>query len=96
MSKLVEHAAYLVQDPEDENLVIFNIPIRINKATVEMGAIEMVAAVDGWTPEHPLSAPEFCIEIVKGLSREKVDRAIRGPALAQKNAEVDAIVASVI
>jgi hypothetical protein len=96
MSKLEEHAAYLTQDPENEGLVIFNIPIRINKSTVDLGAIEMVAAVDGWTPNHPLSAPEFCIEIVKCLSRQKIDEAIRLPALAEKNAEIDAIIASIV
>jgi len=96
MSKLVEHAAYLTQDSENEDLVIFNIPIRIAKATVEMGGIESVAMVDGWTPENALSAPEFCIDVVKNLSRQKIDQAVRGQLVAAANEQANQIVSSLV
>ena len=48
MSKLVEHAAYLEQDPNDANSVFVVLKVGLTKAAVEAGGIEIAAAAEGW------------------------------------------------
>lgn len=48
MSKLIEHAAYLEQDPLDIDSVYVVLKVGLSKAAVESGAIEIASKAEGW------------------------------------------------
>jgi hypothetical protein len=48
MSKLIEHAAYLEQDPNDIDSVFIVLKVGAKKSAIEAGAIEIAAKNKGW------------------------------------------------
>jgi len=48
MSKLLEHAAYLEQDPNDQDSVFVVLKVGVTKAAIEAGAIEIAAQAKNW------------------------------------------------
>ena len=56
-------AGILIQDPESEKRVIFNVPLYLPKIAIEGGAFELFASAYGW--EHgEKPAHEKCIDII--------------------------------
>lgn len=70
----------VIQDPDDADKVIFNVPIYIKKTAVDAGGFEAFADEYGWTPTvkdengddvaNPMSVYEKCQRIIWGFVTE--------------------------
>lgn len=94
-------SGHAIENPENSSEVILNIPIRVNKAIVQMGGLEMFAAVFNWEETidgepNPIDVVTKCQLIVKDYVKQIFDTAVRQPALRQANAQVDALLAQVV
>lgn len=91
----------LVQDPEDEGKVIYNLPIHIKKEVVLAGGFEAFASTSGWTPQveqdgvmiaNPVSSFHACNKIVwdyvKGIFKEIMLAKMREQAEQEVQAKV--------
>lgn len=94
-TKLKEHAAWLEQDPDDAEGVVFRPKIRMKKSQVEAGLIEMAALGADWAPGGGLTAAEACNKAVIGFSNDAVMRAKRKMLEQEKAAELEAFRAMV-
>lgn len=59
------------QDPNKEERVIFNVPIYIPKAAIELGGFEAFAKAYGWSPDPSgIPAHEKCVQVIWDFVRE--------------------------
>jgi len=79
MSKLVEHASYIEEDPNDIEGCFFVIRVGVKKLFVEGGYIEKLAIYRGWDEN---GSP--CEYLRVGVAGEALDDSI---ALTKKEAE---------
>lgn len=75
-------AGFLQDSPYGDDEMLFIIPIRIAKATIEAGGFEIAASGYGWKPEDGIPAPQRCINEVKQFSGRAFFE-----ALSKKNRE---------
>jgi hypothetical protein len=90
------------QDPENEDKIIYKVPIHIKKDAVEIGGFQAFAISRGWTPtipndngeqvENPISVFEACNSIVwdfvKGIFKEVMLAQLRAKAEQDAQAQV--------
>lgn len=82
-------AGAVVQDPEREDRVIFNVPIYIKKSVVNADGFEMFANGNGWTPDSEHTAIDFSVMVVWGFVRDQFRKAIKLIAEAQAEAQAN-------
>lgn len=90
VSDLIE-SGIVVQDPEQKDRVVFNVPIYIKKAAVELGGFEAFAGEYGYQAEidgeaNPVTVHQFCTEVIWNFVRD----VFKASMLAQARAQADA------
>lgn len=102
MSKVSEllESGVVVQDPEQEDRVIFNVPIYIKKAAVDLGGFEAFASQYNYQAEidgepNPISVHDFCTQIIWDFVRDVFKASMltqaRAQAEDQANAQIEAL-----
>jgi hypothetical protein len=105
MSKLIEHAAYLEQDPNDQDSVFVVLKVGVKKAAIEAGAIEIAAKAKGWQETvdelpNPITAPEgirlwLVQDSVSSLS-SALKQSCLAPAIESANAQYETLIATML
>lgn len=107
MSKLIEHTAYLEQDPNDIDSVYVVLKVGVTKTAIEANAIEIAAQAKGWQPlvgenqdPNPVSAPEHLRLWLVGDSVASISSAIKqaclAPAIEAATSQFEYILASML
>ncbi len=98
MSKLVEHAAYIEQDPNDTDSIYFVLKVGMTKAAVEAGGIETAASAKGWDETgSPCEHLRLWLvgESLKAV-QEAVTRQVRAAKIEEGNAIIEATLAALM
>ncbi len=96
----------VIQDPENAEKVIFNVPVYIKKAAVNAGGFEAFAGQYGWTPTvkdengddvaNPMPVYEKCQRIVLAFVTEVFKAAMFKQAEIEAREQAEAAVEALI
>lgn len=75
-----------IENPNDSEEVIINIPIRVKKELIDLGGLEQFAGVYGWTPTvndengveitNPVTVTDSCKQVIINFTRDVFDGVI--------------------
>lgn len=87
-TKVEEHADYLIQDPDDADGVIFIAKVRIKKADIEAGIIELAAIGSGWNPASNIVVGAACNAAVVRFANAAVETGYALQLEAEKQSQL--------
>lgn len=96
----------VIQDPENEDRVIFNVPIYIKKVAVDMGGFEAFAGAYGYTAkikneageeiDNPDTVHVACIKVIWNFVKEVFKASMLNQARAQAEDQAKAQIETLV